>query len=137
LGAATTPPSPAPPRGGGGHPARRTFQALRMAVNDELGALRQGLEAARRRTAPAGRLVVISFHSLEDRLVKTAFRQWQQEGGWRVVTRKAVRPSEAEAEANPRSRSARLRVAERLGLSPPGSGISGATAGGLPPREDE
>jgi 16S rRNA (cytosine1402-N4)-methyltransferase len=91
-------------------PATRTFQALRIAVNDEL----KWLEIALRRLPdclrPAGRLAVISFHSLEDRLVKDAFRNDKRIN---VLTRRPVRPTESEQENNPRSRSAKLRVAER------------------------
>jgi 16S rRNA (cytosine1402-N4)-methyltransferase len=91
-------------------PATRTFQALRIAVNEEL----KWLEVAVRRLPdclrPGGRLAVISFHSLEDRLVKEGFRN---DARLTVVTRRPVRPSENEVAANPRSRSAKLRVAER------------------------
>jgi 16S rRNA (cytosine1402-N4)-methyltransferase len=93
-------------------PATRTFQALRIAVNDEL----KWLEVALRRLPdclrPGGRLAVISFHSLEDRLVKEAFRDDKR---LNVLTRRPVRPTEGEQENNPRSRSAKLRVAERVG----------------------
>lgn len=92
------------------HPATRTFQALRIVVNDELGALERTLKAAPEWLNPGGRLAVISFHSLEDRLVKNAFRD---DDRWRVLTKKPLRPSEEEVAANPRSRSAKLRVAER------------------------
>lgn len=92
-------------------PATRTFQALRIAVNEEL----KWLEVALRRLPdclrPGGRLAVISFHSLEDRLVKDAFRN---DGRLRVLTRRPVRPTESESADNPRSRSAKLRVAERI-----------------------
>jgi 16S rRNA (cytosine1402-N4)-methyltransferase len=97
------------------HPATRTFQALRIAVNDELGALRAGIDAALERTVPGGRVAAISFHSLEDRIVKHTFRDDPRA---RVVTRKPVLPSEDEIAANPRSRSAKLRVAERVEASP-------------------
>ena len=90
------------------HPATRTFQALRIAVNDELGALRESLEAAVRVVRPGGRIAVISFHSLEDRIVKQRFRD---DPHLRALTRKPIVPSEAEATANPRARSAKLRVA--------------------------
>ncbi len=92
------------------HPATRTFQALRIVVNDELGALERTLEKAPDWLAPGGRLAAISFHSLEDRLVKNAFRN---DPRWEVLTRKPVRPSEQEVRRNPRSRSAKLRVAQR------------------------
>ncbi|MDO4263311.1 MAG: 16S rRNA (cytosine(1402)-N(4))-methyltransferase RsmH [Deinococcus sp.] len=93
------------------HPARRTFQALRIAVNDELGALRGGLQAAESLLAPGGRLGVISFHSLEDRIVKRFLL-----GSRRLspVTKRPVIASEEEQAANPRSRSAKLRVAEAV-----------------------
>lgn len=110
------------------HPATRTFQALRMVVNEELASIEAGLEGALRLLAPGGRLAVITFHSLEDRLVKQFFRahEGREEslytGGseWRGeeprvirVTRKPVTASEAEAAANPRARSAKLRVIEK------------------------
>ena len=112
----------------GHHPATRTFQALRIAVNDELGELERGLVAAERALAPGGRLVVVAFHSLEDRLVK---RFLVERSGWsggsrhrpgtrpepptfRPLGRRPVRPGAAETARNPRSRSARLRAAERL-----------------------
>jgi 16S rRNA (cytosine1402-N4)-methyltransferase len=93
------------------HPATRTFQALRIAVNDELGALERGLAAAIARTKPGGRIVVIAFHSLEDRIVKRAFRDDERV---RALTRRPLEPTAAERAANPRARSAKLRVAERL-----------------------
>lgn len=92
------------------HPATRTFQALRITVNDELGILQRTLDNAADWLNPGGRLVVISFHSLEDRLVKNAFRD---DPRWNVLTKKPIRPSETEVVLNPRSRSAKLRVAER------------------------
>jgi 16S rRNA (cytosine1402-N4)-methyltransferase len=91
-------------------PATRTFQALRIAVNDELKWLEVGLRRLPDCLRPGGRLVVISFHSLEDRLVKDAFRN---DGRLRVLTRRPVRPTESESIDNPRSRSAKLRVVER------------------------
>ena len=93
------------------HPATRTFQALRIAVNDELGALRDGLDGALARTAPHGRIAVISFHSLEDRIVKQTFRE---DARIRVLTRKPIVAGDDEVAANPRARSAKLRVAERV-----------------------
>jgi 16S rRNA (cytosine1402-N4)-methyltransferase len=93
------------------HPATRTFQALRIAVNDELGALRDGLDAALARTVPGGRIAVISFHSLEDRIVKHTFRE---DSRARVLTRKPLVAGDDEVTANPRARSAKLRVAERV-----------------------
>ncbi len=95
------------------HPATRVFQALRIAVNDELGALEAALGTLPQWLAPGGRAAIIAFHSLEDRLVKRAFRDYERAGDVTVLTRKPVRPTAAEVAANPRSRSARLRVAER------------------------
>ncbi len=92
------------------HPATRTFQALRIVVNDELGILERTLKSAPEWIAPGGRLAIISFHSLEDRIVKNAFRD---DPRWNMLTKKPIRPSDAEVLANPRSRSAKLRVAER------------------------
>ncbi|HEX2863648.1 MAG TPA: 16S rRNA (cytosine(1402)-N(4))-methyltransferase, partial [Deinococcales bacterium] len=92
------------------HPARRSFQALRILVNDELGALRDGLAAAERVLGPGGRLAVISFHSLEDRIVKQTLRD---NAAWTPLTKRPVTPGEDELERNPRSRSAKLRAAER------------------------
>jgi 16S rRNA (cytosine1402-N4)-methyltransferase len=119
---------PAPRRFGDGHPAKRVFQALRIAVNDELDSLERALPAAVRLLRPGGRIVVISFHSLEDRIVKR-FLATQARGcvcppdlpvcvcgkdpTLRLLTRKAVRPSPQETAANPRSASARLRAATR------------------------
>jgi 16S rRNA (cytosine1402-N4)-methyltransferase len=93
------------------HPATRTFQALRIAVNQELKSLRIALERTPTRLAPGGRLVVISFHSLEDRLVKEAFRNRQV---WESLTRSPVEASNDEVLRNPRSRSAKLRAAQRV-----------------------
>jgi len=95
------------------HPATRCYQALRIATNDELGALEGALATLPRWLGPQGRVAIISWHSLEDRIVKQAFRAYERAGVVSVVTRKPVRPSAEEVEANPRSRSARLRVAER------------------------
>ena len=95
------------------HPATRTFQALRIAVNDELGSLEAALPQGARLLAPRGRFGVIAFHSLEDRLVKRAFRGFAAEADLRVATPKPVRPSADEVRDNPRARSARLRVLER------------------------
>ncbi len=94
------------------HPARRTFQALRIHVNDELGALRDGLSAAEALLRPGGRLAVISFHSLEDRIVK---RFLLGSAGLRPLTKRPVIAAEAEQNSNPRARSAKLRSAEKLG----------------------
>jgi 16S rRNA (cytosine1402-N4)-methyltransferase len=90
------------------HPATRTFQALRIAVNDELGALRTSLDAAATVVRPGGRIAVISFHSLEDRIVKQFFRDDERLAR---VTRKPIVPGDDEIASNPRSRSAKLRVA--------------------------
>ncbi len=95
------------------HPATRTFQALRIAVNDELGELEKLLEAAPPLLAPGGRFVVVSFHSLEDRMVKLAFRSWAQRGVLAILTKHVIRPGEEEMQANPASRSAKLRAAEK------------------------
>jgi 16S rRNA (cytosine1402-N4)-methyltransferase len=116
---------PAPARFGDGHPAKRVFQALRIAVNDELGSLEAALPAAFSMLRPGGRLAVISFHSLEDKLVKRFMRGLEQgcdcppdfpvcvcgkEPQLRSTSRRAVRPNPSETAANPRSSSARLRV---------------------------
>jgi 16S rRNA (cytosine1402-N4)-methyltransferase len=96
------------------HPATRTFQALRIRVNNELGEIRSLLESAPSLLKPGGRLVLISFHSLEDRQVKDAFRDAGHDGIYEVLTKKPVVASEQEQMRNPRSRSAKLRAAERL-----------------------
>ena len=93
------------------HPATRTFQALRIAVNDELGALKEGLVKAAAYLARGGRIAVISFHSLEDRIVKDYFKSDET---LKVITKKPVVPDDAETAENRRSRSAKLRVAEKL-----------------------
>ena len=105
---------PASARRSGGHPARRTFQALRIWVNDELGALADGLDQALHILKPGGRVVVISFHSLEDRIVKTRFREWAKKRHGEIVTRKPAVPEEAESNRNPRSRSAKLRAFQKI-----------------------
>jgi 16S rRNA (cytosine1402-N4)-methyltransferase len=120
---------PTPARFGDGHPAKRVFQALRIAVNDELGALESALPDAVRMLRPGGRLAVISFHSLEDRIVKRFLRDQAKgcvcppdfpicncgrEPAVRELTRKAVRPSAAELALNPRASSARLRAAVKV-----------------------
>lgn len=101
---------PGPARHGSIHPATRTFQALRIAVNRELDRLDSALEHAVDWLKPGGRLLVISFHSLEDRRVKTAFRQTP---GLTVLTKKPITPTADETRKNPRARSAKMRVAER------------------------
>jgi 16S rRNA (cytosine1402-N4)-methyltransferase len=100
-----------PARIGGIDPATRTFQALRIAVNHELEELEALLEMSPRLLAPGGVLAVISFHSLEDRLVKRAFLE---AGTWQRLTTKPIMASRAEAEQNPRSRSAKLRAAKKV-----------------------
>jgi 16S rRNA (cytosine1402-N4)-methyltransferase len=120
---------PAAARRHGPHPARRVFQALRIAVNDELAALEEALHGAFRVLKSGGRLAVISFHSLEDRIVKQTFQEWAKgctcppdfpvcrcgnQPKARLVTKKPVLPSARELENNPRSRSAKLRVLEKL-----------------------
>ncbi|MCC6108639.1 MAG: 16S rRNA (cytosine(1402)-N(4))-methyltransferase RsmH [Denitrobacterium sp.] len=124
---------PASARRRGGHPAKRTFQALRIEVNSELDVLRSGLEAAIRWLAPGGRVAVISYHSLEDRIVKDTFRTFAT--GCicppeipvctcghvpivKLVTHRPVVPTPEEVERNPRARSAKLRVAEKLPVEP-------------------
>ncbi|MBF8267431.1 MAG: rRNA methyltransferase [Dehalococcoidia bacterium] len=97
------------------HPATRVFQAIRVEVNRELDNLETALRQAVSLLAPGGRVVVISYHSLEDRLVKGFFRQESSESkSIRVITKKVIVPSREEVRANPRSRSARMRVAERI-----------------------
>ena len=109
-----------------GHPAKQVFQAIRIEVNDELAVLERGLEAAINMLDHHGRLCVISFNSLEDRIVKNIFRKYTYQGEgsrtlpseprkteFTLVTRKVINPSKEEIEANPRSKSAHLRVLER------------------------
>ncbi|HEY1804815.1 MAG TPA: 16S rRNA (cytosine(1402)-N(4))-methyltransferase RsmH [Terracidiphilus sp.] len=95
------------------HPATRTFQALRIFVNRELHEIRALFEAAPQLLKPSARLVVISFHSLEDRIAKDSIREGAQKGIWKILTRKPVTAKEEEINRNPRSRSAKLRAAER------------------------
>lgn len=95
------------------HPAMRVFQALRIHVNEELEALREVLPEALEVLRPGGRMAVISFHSLEDRIVKQTFRTWGESGAVRILTRKPLRPTPEEVQRNPRSRSARLRGIEK------------------------
>jgi 16S rRNA (cytosine1402-N4)-methyltransferase len=104
------------------HPATRTFQALRIYVNGELDELKALLELAPRVLKPGGRLVVISFHSLEDRLVKDALREGAQAGIYEVLTRKPLTAEQEEMDRNPRARSAKLRAVEKLGNSEQGTG---------------
>jgi len=116
-------------RHGRRHPATQVFQALRMEVNDELGALEEGLRVLTKRLEPAARIAVITFHSLEDRIVKNFFRdrsrEWLDRPEWpepqrnpdfafKLITTKPVEPGENEQRINPRSRSAKLRVAEKI-----------------------
>ncbi|HXL24858.1 MAG TPA: 16S rRNA (cytosine(1402)-N(4))-methyltransferase RsmH, partial [Chthoniobacterales bacterium] len=116
-------------RHGRRHPATQTFQALRIEVNDELGALEQGLSVLTARLEPGARIAVITFHSLEDRIVKNFIRdhsrEWLDRPEWpepqrnpeynlRPITSKPVEPGENECRINPRSRSAKLRVAEKI-----------------------
>jgi 16S rRNA (cytosine1402-N4)-methyltransferase len=123
---------PAPAQFGAGHPARRVFQAIRIAVNDELGSLDRALPAAWEILRPGGRMAAISFHSLEDRRVKRFFAELARgcicppelpvcvcgrEPLAELVTRRAVKPSAGEIADNPRSRSGRLRVAQKLAVS--------------------
>ena len=96
------------------HPATRTFQALRIAVNRELDVLNEVLGQGLKNLKVGGRMAVISFHSLEDRIVKTRFKAWAVEGAVRLLTKKPLQPADAEAADNPRARSARLRVCERI-----------------------
>jgi 16S rRNA (cytosine1402-N4)-methyltransferase len=96
------------------HYATRTFQALRITVNDELGSLAEGLRKAFEHLAPGGRLAVISFHSLEDRLVKRYFRELAAEDKARLITKKPIVPSIDEVAANRRARSAKLRIIEKI-----------------------
>jgi 16S rRNA (cytosine1402-N4)-methyltransferase len=122
---------PAPARRRGAHPARRTFQAIRIEVNDELGALERVLPLAVDALEPGGRIVAISYHSLEDRIVKKAFTREARgcicppdfpvcrcgaAARIRILTRRPVRPPAAEVAANPRAASARLRAAQRIGV---------------------
>lgn len=96
------------------HPATRTFQALRIAVNQELDNLKQFFSFALHILKKGGRIAIISFHSLEDRLVKCTFRDWKKDGTFTVLTPKVVRPSTQEILLNPRARSAKLRAGEKI-----------------------
>jgi 16S rRNA (cytosine1402-N4)-methyltransferase len=123
---------PAATRRSGGHPARRTFQAIRIEVNDELVALRRGLPQAIDALEPGGRVVVLSYHSLEDRIVKRQFAAEARDctcppgfpvcrcgarARLRILTRRPVRPTANELSTNRRAQAARLRGAQRLGPS--------------------
>lgn len=96
------------------HPATQTFQALRIAVNDELGCVQSALGALQELVRVGGRAGIITFHSLEDRLVKNRFKELAAGGEWKLVNKHVVAPQYEEVRANPRSRSAKLRVIERL-----------------------
>lgn len=96
------------------HPATKTFQALRIAVNDELETIRDGIESAFRALSSGGRIAAISFHSHEDRIVKHTFKTWAQTGSARVITKKPITPRDSEREENPRARSAKLRIIEKI-----------------------
>ncbi|MBI4055119.1 MAG: 16S rRNA (cytosine(1402)-N(4))-methyltransferase RsmH [Elusimicrobia bacterium] len=95
------------------HPATRVFLALRIAINRELENIHPGISGVKAHLAPGGRILALSFHSLEDRRVKQEFKNWAREGGWRLLTSKPIRPSLSERTQNPRSRSAKLRVIEK------------------------
>jgi 16S rRNA (cytosine1402-N4)-methyltransferase len=96
------------------HPATRTFQALRIAVNDELNALKQGLANGFEKLDKGGRIAVISFHSLEDRIVKIFNKEREDAGEAKIITKRPITPSEEELKDNPRSRSAKLRILEKI-----------------------
>ncbi len=96
------------------HPATRTFQAIRIAVNKELESLKMGLKSALEVLKPGGRIIVISFHSLEDRLVKHTFKNFEKKGLGKVLTKKPILPSKAEITENVRARSAKMRVFEKI-----------------------
>jgi 16S rRNA (cytosine1402-N4)-methyltransferase len=104
------------------NPATKTFQALRIYVNGELDEIKALLEAAPKLLKPSGRLAVISFHSLEDRIAKDSLREGARQGIWEILTKKPVTAGEEETNRNPRSRSAKLRAAERTGNWEQGTG---------------
>jgi len=99
---------------GGAHPATRTFQAIRMAVNDELGVIERVIPQAIERLKAGGRLAVITFHSVEDRLVKHTFKKVAAKKAVRIITKKPITAEAEEGKRNPRSRSAKLRVVEKI-----------------------
>jgi 16S rRNA (cytosine1402-N4)-methyltransferase len=101
-------------RHGKTHPATKTFQALRITVNDELGAAKEALTKVYNYLAPQGRVAVITFHSLEDRLVKRLFREWEDEGLGTRLTKRPIPPSDTEMKENRRARSAKLRVFQKV-----------------------
>ncbi len=105
---------PAAYRHGRLHPATRTFQALRIATNDELGALTEGLKGAWKLLGSGGRIAVITFHSIEDRIVKELFLDFERSGGGTRITRSPKKPKKEEIVSNPRARSAKLRVIEKI-----------------------
>jgi 16S rRNA (cytosine1402-N4)-methyltransferase len=96
------------------HPATKTFQAIRIAVNDEINAITEGLEKTLAHLKVGGRIAVISFHSIEDRVVKQLFKKWEEEGFVRKINKKPITPSERELRENPRSRSSKLRIIEKI-----------------------
>lgn len=98
------------------HPATRTFQAIRIVVNDEYGALKEGMKKAIERLAPGGRIAVITFHSGEDRIVKQLFKEYADDGIVQKINKKPLVPTDEEMKQNPRSRSSKLRVIEKINL---------------------
>lgn len=101
---------PARLRNGKTHPATRTFQAIRMAVNDEMGSLQEGLQGAKGLLREKGRIAVVSFESVTDRMVKQTFQEWAREGEMEIITKRPIIAGEAETKQNPRARSAKLRI---------------------------
>ena len=99
------------------HPATRTFQALRIKINDELDSLREAVSGGIQCLVPGGRMVVISFHSLEDGMVKRRFKEAQSQGKGICLNKKPIEPSSEEVSGNPRSRSAKMRVFEKGQMS--------------------
>ena len=102
------------PRRGKTHPATQTFQALRIACNGELDAVEKALLSLAQIICPGGRAAVLTFHSLEDRLVKTRFKELAQSGAWKLINKHALSPEYEEVRQNRRARSAKLRVIERI-----------------------